>query len=174
VGMRASIDTFAPRLDNASHNLLHSVEEMRWAAADLREGTGRFAESYDGIAATYARMEQLASQVAGSQAGQQERLSEIASGLHGITESLTTVVASANESQEAVARAIGALSGAAAGIESSVGRFQGSIDRLAGELTPAHSGEGVTLRRLAEQQQQFINLLDHRLARVDRRPAERR
>jgi methyl-accepting chemotaxis protein len=177
-GMRDSLTAFAPRLENAAHNLLQSVEAMRQAGAELRDGTARFNESYAGIATTYARLEQLAGQVAGSQAGQQERLSEIAAGLHGITESLTTVVASANESQEAVGRIAGAVTGAASGMQNSIGHFQASVDQLAAKLasggSSVPSSEGVTLRRLAEQQQQFINVLDHRLSRRERPTAERR
>jgi hypothetical protein len=169
--LQSSMSSFAPRLENASHNLLQAVEDMRQSAADLRQGTDSFATNYARVASVYAGMEQLAGRVAGSQAGQQERLSEIAAGLHGITESLTTVVASANESQEAVGRMARTVSGAAAGMEGASRELQTSVDRLAlGIKAGAAQGpsmEGVTLRCLVEQQERFINLLDHRLGRVD-------
>jgi hypothetical protein len=176
--LQGSIEAFVPPLDHAAQNILHAVEGMRQSAADLRLGTSTFADSYTGVADIYARLEQLAGQVAGSQATQQERLSEVAGGLHGITESLTTVVAGANESRRVVAGMADGVAAAAANMERVVDRLQTSVDRLTTEFstgkTAATSTEGVTLRRLVEQQQQFINLLDHRIGRVDPQTAGRR
>ena len=185
--LRASADEFAHRLDNASHNILQSVEGMRAAAADLRQATAGFDHYYARIEAMYHRIETVASQVAGSQIQQQERLSEIAGGLFGITQSLTTVVASANETQRAVARMAGDVAGTALAVERSADRLDASFDQLVAEVqnaaqaakdpppssTPpsppsSTSTDGVTLRCIIEQQQQFINLLDHRLSNLDR------
>jgi hypothetical protein len=178
--LRASMGGFCHRLDNSSHNVLQAVEGMREAASELCQGTAGLDLCYARLEAMYQRFEPLAAQVAGSQAHQQEQLTEIAGGLHGITASLTTVVASANESQAAVsgvatgiAEAVLTLQKAAAGLDAAVDRVVAALecgphaDRVstAGEASLL---EGVSLRCVVEQQQQFINVLDHRLASLDR------
>jgi hypothetical protein len=178
--LQASMGGFCHRLDNSSHNVLQAVEGMREAGADLCQGTAGLDLCYARLEAMYQRFEPLAAQVAGSQAGQQERLSEIAGGLHGITQSLTTVVASANESQATVADMASAMRGAIVTLQEAAARVDSSVDRLAAALEAGSSAvrvttggetsnqEGVSLRCLVEQQQQFINVLDHRLASLDR------
>jgi len=178
--LRTSVDDFSHRLDNSSHNVLQAVEGMREAAADLCQGTGGLDLCYSRLEAMYERFEPLAAQVAGSQAAQQERLSEIAGGLHGITESLTTVVAGANESQATIAVVANVMASAVVTLREAASRLDASVDRLVAalEAEPRADGVaartegsiqgGVSLRCLVEQQQQFINVLDHRLATLDR------
>jgi hypothetical protein len=78
-------------------------------------------------------------------------------------------------------RVAGDVAGTAAAAQGAADRLDGSLDRLAAEVheaaradreTPrpaASSVDGVTLRRIVEQQQQFINVMDHRLSRLGRR-----
>jgi hypothetical protein len=167
---------FSQRLEHASHNVLQSVEGMREAAAGLIAGTAGLDLCYTRLADMYDRFEPVAARVAASHGDQQDQLAEIAAGLHGITQSLTSVVASANESQTAVLRITETVAAALTSMQEASARMEVSVERLAAALEAGACAGGasrhsegaptqsVSLRLIMEQQQQFINVLDQRLA----------
>jgi hypothetical protein len=161
----------AQRMENASHNVLQAVEGMREAASELSHGTAGLSAGQRKLDSLYDQLHASLASLAESPALLQAPLSEIAGQLHGITQALTTVVASANETQSEAARALGAITATAAKVQTTAGRLEVTLEAATGERAGSSARpEGITLRCLAEQQQQFLNVLDHRLGRLERLP----
>jgi hypothetical protein len=147
-----SAGDFANRLENSSHNVLQSVEGMRNAATELREGAASLDGYYAKIEAMYRNVETMASQVAGSQVRQQERLDDIAGELFGITQSLTTVVAGANESQQAAAHVAKAVSDTAGAVKTSADRLGASAERFVAALESVPLRESVPSKDMLQRE----------------------
>ncbi len=167
-------EDFSHRLENASHNLLQCVEGMRSAATELCQGTGRLDDTYARIEAMTRNVEAMAAMVATGHEQQEERLRPIAAGLHGVAQSLTTVVASANQTQAAVAGVATDVSLAAKRLQDAAPAPSAALDPATTDGATAGDWEGVTLRRMVEAQQQFINTLDDRLTCLTASPAPKK